>query len=882
MAPGDGSPPRLALWLLERRAPESVREFLIGDLIEAHSTRLALGTSPRAANRRFWLETFAALIRPDLDPEATTLSRSLMTDLSLDLTLALRRLRRAPGFTLAASLTLALGIGAAGMVIAVARPSLWGTLPFREAERVVTIRERFGDGSVGRLGYSTITDLAARVPAFERVAASASAYATLGTGEGAVRLTGVAVSSDWFAAMGVAPVLGRAFLPEEDRPNAPRTVVLTHGTWQRYFGGDTAVIGRPVEFTGVVHEVVGVLPERFEPLLDPGAEYLRPLRYVDTLPWACRDCRHVQAVARLRAGVSHTEASRQLEVAAAALRTTYPLVYGKNGMVMTGLREQVVEDVRRPLYALLGAAGLLLLIALANTTNLFLARAVQRIGELTVRTALGASGWRLARGLALEGLAVAALGALFGVALAKAAVGTLVAVAPSSLPRLDQVRLDAAVIAIAVGLAIVAGLVSGILPAIVVQTRGLRQHLAGAGRAVVRGGHDTLRRGLIVLEMAMALLLLGGAGVLVQSVQRLLAVNVGFDPSQRVTAALGIGGPRYADDAVIWQLWRSVHEAARAIPGVTAASLTSQLPLSSDFDAYGLHWEAPPGGEPLRNGDAFRYAVTPDYAQTMGLRLLRGRFFDAQDRAGSDPVVVVSEWLARRTFGDRDPIGARVRIGGGDSPMRTVVGVVNDVQHPTLDAEQRGGVYLPLDQNNFADSHVRLVVRSSLAPVAVEAAMRSTLRRLEPVLSIAEVGSLEVGVTESARQRLFARLLFQVFAATAVILSAVGIFGVMSGMVSERTREIGLRAALGATPARILRDFLRTGLSLAALGVAIGAMAALVLANALRSLVFGISPRDPVTLIGVSLGVGLVALLATWWPARRATRMDAALALRSD
>ena len=878
----DPGPPRLALWLLERWVPEAEREFLVGDLVESFTERIATGTPLRAVRRRFWRETLALVLRRNRDLASTPFSRGLMTDLSLDFTLALRRLRRAPGFALAASLTLALGIGAASLVIAVARPSLWGTLPFRGADRIVTLRERFGDGSRGRVGYATIGDLGQRVPAFEAVAASTSVYATLARTEGAVRLAGAAVSAQWFQVMGVSVARGRTFLPEEDRPEAARAVILTDETWRRFFGADSGLIGRSIELTGTTHQVVGILPARFEPLLDPGAQFLRPLRYVDTLGWACRDCRHVQAMARVRVGADPDEVQRQVEVAFEAMRTAHPMAYRQNGMVVTGLRDQVVEGVRRPLLALVGAAALLLLIALANTTNLFLARAVQRTGELTVRAALGASTWRLARGLALEALVVAGLGVLFGVALAHAAVGTLVAVAPASLPRLDQVRVDGMSMLLACAMAVVAGLVSGLVPSVVVRARGTRGRLAGASRAVVRGGHDRVRRALVVLEMAMALLLLGGAGVLVRSVQRLLSVDVGFLEQDRVAMALGVGGPRYADNATVWALWRSVHEAVRAVPGITDASLTSQLPLSSDFDGYGLYWASLPTVGPAEDGDAFRYAVTPDYARTMGLRLQRGRFLDSLDRAGGDPVVVVSEGLARRTFGDRDPLGARVRIGGGDTPLRTVVGVVNDVQHPTLDAARGAGIYLPLDQNAFADGHVRLVVATPMTPAAAEAAVRSVLRRIDPAISIAEVAPLAEVVAQSARQRLFARLLFQVFSVAAVILSAVGIFGVMSGMVNERTREIGVRTALGATPTRILTDFVRTGASLAVMGIALGAIGSLLLAGALRSLVFGVSPRDPVTLIVVSIGVGLVAIVATWWPAWRATRMDASTALRSD
>jgi predicted permease len=365
-------------------------------------------------------------------------------------------------------------------------------------------------------------------------------------------------------------------------------------------------------------------------------------------------------------------------------------------------------------------------------------------------------------------------------------------------------------------------------------------------------------------------------------VQQLLAVDIGFSPADRTSMALGVGGPRFQDDAVVFNTWQRVHESVRAIPGIAAASLTSQLPLSDDFDAYGLHFEGSEGAATSADTDAFRFAVTPDYANTMGLIVRQGRFLEPGDTRLTQPVLVINEGLARRMGVERSPLGRRVRIGGGDTPWRTVVGVVNDVQHPTLDAAADGQIYLPLDQNVFADGHVRLVTRSSLPAAAITPTVRAAVAGIDPEISIADVRSLDEVVALSARQRLFARLLFQVFSMAAVVLSAIGIFGVMSGLVNERTREIGVRSALGATQSRILREFLGQGAALAGIGITIGTGGALLLAGALRPLVFGISPRDPVTLVGVSAGLAVVALVATWWPAYRAARMDAATALRSE
>ncbi|MBK7832415.1 MAG: ABC transporter permease [Gemmatimonadetes bacterium] len=875
-------PPRLALWLLERRVPEHEREFLVGDLVESFQEAGESPEAQREARRRFWREAIAASLRREHDLHAIPFTRGLMSDIGFDLSLAARRLRRSPGFTLTASLTLALGVGAACAITAVARPALWGTLPFRDSDRIVTLRERFGDGSTGRLGYKTIADIGRETTTLAQLAAVRYWSPTLTDASGAARLNGLAVSANWLAVMGVRPVLGRGFTPEEDRPNAAGVVLLHYGLWQQRFGGDSGIVGRTIKLGDVDHRVIGVLPADYESVLRPEAEILQPLGYTDTTGSACRDCRHLQAVARVRDGVPIATAARDAESVFARLRDAYPATYGSHGLAVTPLRDELVENTRGPLLALLGASALLLLIALANTSNLFLARGIRRSGELTLRAALGASRWRLARSMLMESLLVSGLGALFGTALAHSALGGLVALAPASLPRIEQVRIDLPITLFTVALALTLGLLSGLLPAVFLHARGLRQRLATTSRTVVRGSHDAVRRALVVAELSLALLLLCGAGLLVQSVQRLLAVDLGFETDHRIELALSATGARFETDEMVRRAWRSVHEAVRVMPGVTSASLTSQLPLSDDFDSWGVRWERPAAGPEAQGEDAFRFAVTADYAATMGLTLVSGRFLSASDLATTEKVVVINQQLARHQFGDQSPLGARLRIGPVDAPLRTVVGVVGDVRHPALDASVPGQLYLPMEQNPFADSFVRLVVHSTTDPGALTRALREAVLSVNGGIPIAEVSSMSALVDRAASQRRFAERLFQAFALAALVLAAVGIFGVLSGMVGERVREIGVRSALGATREQILAHFLRQGGALAALGITIGAVGAAWLGSALRPLVYGISPRDPVTIVTVSLGLGAVALVATLLPAWRASRVDAMVALRAE
>ena len=497
-----------------------------------------------------------------------------------------------------------------------------------------------------------------------------------------------------------------------------------------------------------------------------------------------------------------------------------------------------------------------------------------------MRAALGASRWRLMRGTLIEALLTSTLGALFGLAMASAAIASLVALAPSSLPRIAQVRMDGFTWALASGLALLLGMVSGMIPAMLDGSRELHRRISANSRTVARGGHDVMRRSLVMVEIALALVLLAGAGVLVQSVRRLLAVDTGFAADGRLTMLLSVGGPRYDFDAAVHQTWRAVLEGVSAISGVTSAALTSQLPMSSDFDTYGLRMRREEGRDRADAVDGFRFAVSADYAKAMGLRVRRGRFFAPEDRVGAPPVVVINEELAQKFFKGRDSLGEQLQFGPSDSPWRTVVGVVADVRHRGLDAPPAGQLYLPLEQNTFADSYVRLVLQSSLEQSALLPQVRDAVRLVDSSIPIAEVATMEALVAQSATQRRFAERLFQVFSLAALALAAIGIFGVIAGMVCERTREIGVRSALGATSRQILRHFLLEGGRLAAAGIVVGVSISLVVAGALRPLVFGVSVRDPWTLIVCAVGLGVVALAGTAVPTWRATRVDANVALR--
>jgi len=912
------------------RLPRSLRDLVGRELDEEVRVHLDLraealeaeGLSPeearREARRRFG--SVGELRREARDRERVLRAREWLGEVARDLRFALRGLRRSPVFAAASILTLALGLGATTAIYSVVHPVLFEPLPYPQPERVVLVFERDLAGERSRIGFATYEDVAARGRSL-RHAAALSDWSTILTGDGpAKRLEGQRVSWPFFRALGVAPAIGRDFEPADDRRGAPPVVILADSLWRARFGADPELVGRAVVLDGEPVTVIGVLPPGFESLLAPSARIWRPLRYDQSLSYACRTCRHLQGVARLAPGASLEGANLEMRTLAANLFAEHPTEYpdtGGAGMEVVRLQDELTREVRPAFLAVLGAVALVLLVACANVSHLLLARAAQRHGELAVRAALGESRARVVRSFLVESLTLAALGGLLGVGLAFLGVELLVRMSPPGVPRIEQVAVDGAMLAFALGLTTAVGLVFGLLPAARITRKRLWRRIAGAaGSRSTIGAPRGQRAGLVVAEVALTLILLVGAGLLLQTLGHLLSAPAGFDAEGVLTVKVEAAGARYETEADVSAFFDRLLEEVRAIPGVEAAALTSQLPLSGEFDAYGVHFRSRPRANPEEDPSAHRYAVSSDYLAAMGIRLVRGRGFEVGDfgvPAGPDDgqaegqvegeaagaargegqsrplVVMINQSLARRELGGADPIGEQIQVGGADpeTPWRTIVGVVADTRQVSLDAES-DALYIPQPQWLFADSMRSLVVRArgdgddpaSLASLIP--AIRQRVRALDPDAPITRVATLEeLAVATTARTR-FALLLFGIFAAVAVVLAAIGIFGVLAGIVAEREREIGVRTALGAGRGQIVSMIVRQGLRLSAVGAALGLAVAAVFSRLLEGLLFGVTRLDPATYAAVTALLVAVALTASWAPARRAARLDPAGALRAE
>jgi putative ABC transport system permease protein len=869
----------IARWLA-RLIPESEREFVLGDLEESH---------PRKGPRYLYELLRAALALrpvPRRSPSGPHPARSrgdtLMATLLTDLRYGFRQLARSPGFTLLSILTLALGIGATTAIFSVVNPILFRALPYPEADRIVHVAERSKEGTDAGTGYATFVDVQRMARSFEAIAVSSQWQPTLQGGGDPERLDGQRVTQGFFSVLGIHPALGRDFTAEENIRGKHRVTILSHGLWQRRFGADPAILGRQVTFDGIAYTVVGVMPKTFESLLAPTAQLWAPLGYEVSLPWACRTCHHLVEYARLKPGVTPDGALRELNLISARLVAAYPTEYEAPGMIVVPLRTMVTGEVRPALLAVLGAVGFVLLIACANVSSLLLGRSMQREGEFAIRGALGAGRLRVVRQLLTESVALSLMGGAAGVGLAWLGVKGLVALAPASLPRLATIGIDGRVLGFTAALSVATGLFFGLVPALAAARPDLFTALRPGGRHT---GHRSRRiaRGVLVAgEVALSLMLLVGAGLLLRSLDRLLAVDPGFAPNGLLTMEVQTTGARYKDDAPTWDFFARALEAVKAVPGVETAGWTSQLPLGGNWDRYGVQIEGKPLANPEEAPSAERYAVSPEYLQAMRIPLRRGRTISREDGAQAPPVVLINETLARLSFAGEDPIGRRVQMGGPDKPWRTVIGIVGDVHHTSLDEKRAPQLYLPEVQWQSADGAMVLAARTRGDPAALAPSVRAAIRSVDPALPILHTATMDQLVSATAQSRRFAFVMFQVFAAVALLLAAAGIYGVLAGSVTERTREIGIRTALGASRRGVLSLVVRQGLLLTGAGLAIGTAGALALSGLLDRMLFGVGARDPVTFIVVVLVLLVVALAASWAPAWRATRVSPLEALRSE
>lgn len=805
----------------------------------------------------------------------------MFRDLWLDVRYGTRTLVRSPGFTAIAVTTLALGIGATSTMVSVVNPVLFEALPYPEPDRLVMVWEREAGGTRSNTGWATFDDIRRDSRTLESIA-TMSYWTPILQGDTPERIQGQSVTAEFFRTLGVRTFVGRDFTAVEDAPGQNLVVILSYGLWQRRFGGDPSVVGRQISVSGRPYEVVGVLPRDFESLLAPSAQIWRPLGYDLSHDSACRTCRHLRAVARVRPDVPLERAALELNTLSDRYVRDHPTDYPAPGVNLVPLHENLVQGVRGTLLLVMGAVGFVLLIACANVMNLLLGRAVQRQDEFAIRTALGARPFRVARQVLTETTLLALAGAALGIGVAWFGVTIVVALGPADIPRLSSVTLDLEVLALTLAVAVGSGLLFGVAPALAVRHADLHGGMRPAGRASAGRRRRAVRGGLVVAEVGLAFALLAGAGVLVRSLDRLMQVDAGFDPEHLITMEVQASGPAYAENEVVWVMLDRLLEAVGAVPGVELVAHASQVPLGGNFDGYGVFREDKPPANPADAPYAQRYLVSADYLATMEIHLLRGRGLTPADRTGASPVVLINDAFARGYWPGEDPIGKRVRVGGRDSPYRTIVGIVGDVRHVSLDETLGYQMYVPETQWPWASTGVVLVVRAAAGVEDLIPRMRTAMWSVDRTLAISSVTTMDALVRGTTAQRRFAMVVFELFAAVALVLAAAGIYGVLAASMAHRTREFGIRAALGATRQGILTLAMGQGLRLAGAGLLLGWAGAFALSRTLRGLLYQVTPADPVTLGAVTLILGSVALAAALGPAWRAARVDPAATLKTE
>ncbi len=806
-----------------------------------------------------------------------------MNGLLQDLRYVLRGFRKSPGFAAVAVATLALGIGANTAIFTVVDTVLLRPLSFPAPERIVTLWDRDSEGKPDNVGWPTFVDWKRETRSFSDIAVLSYWSPTLTGGLRAESLEGLRVTEGFFRTLGVSPALGRDFLPEEDRKDRNHVVILGNGLFERRFGGDRSIVGRAISLGGTPYTVVGVLPKQFDSVFSvdrhEDTQIWSPLGYDATIPWACRDCRHLRAIGRLKPGASLAAANLDLNRVETSLFRAYPKEYASPKTSVIPLVQQLFGKVRVSLLAMLAAVALVLVMACANVASVLLARVGERRKEIALRFALGASHGRVVRLLLTESLLLSLFGGALGLAIAAGASRGLAAAAPVDLPRLSSMAIDLRVFFVCLLTSIATGIAFGLGPAFAMGRFDSAAALADSSGGTAGRQRRRFLAGLVVADVALALVLLSGAGLLVRSVSRLFGVESGFDASRVAKLDVHLSGARYRKDEALNAFYRNALDRVRSLPGVESAAVTSLLPLGTNFDAYGVHSEDHPNPNPENDPSADRFSVSPDYLKTMQIPVLRGRGLAESE---STPVVLINRELARGVFGTADPIGKRIRVGGTDGPWRTIVGIVGDVRQRGLDAPQSYQVYLPAEQF-MADNDRTIVIRTSRSlPGAVARTAAAAVAALDRDQVVDHVGTMEEVVAASAGRRRFAEVALGAFALMAILLASIGIYGVVARGVVQRRREFGIRMALGAPRASVLRLVAAGTFGWIAAGLAVGVAGTLAATRLLQNELFAVSPRDPATLAEVVALMTAVGLLACLIPARRAMRVDPMTALREE
>ena len=803
-----------------------------------------------------------------------------------DIRYAVRKLSRTPGFTTIAAFTLALAIGATTAIFSVIDGVLLKPLPFRDPERVVRVTN-LRDGNRMVSSVPDFLDIRAQSKSYASLAALDAQAMNLTGGSEPERIGAARVGATFWSLLGVTPQVGRGFAPNEDSQSAARTVVLSDGLWKRRFGGDRRIVGKTIALDGNSYTVIGVAPAGFS--FPDRPDVWIPLVFAqDDLNPDGRGAHWMGIMGRLAPNVTAAQATSELVTITRRLEQQYPESNTNMSGAVIPMQEYLVGDVRPALYVMLGAVAFVLLIACANVANLLLVRAASRESEMAVRTALGAGAWRLVRQLVIESVLLAMIGGVFGTLLALWGVDLLLSMAPNGLPRINEVTVNGSVLVFTAGVTAVTGVLFGLFPAL----HAARANVGGMLKEGMRGSSGGVasrraRNTLVMAEMALAVVLLVGAGLLIRSFSKLLAVDPGFRAERVVTFAIAAPDTKYGQYAQRRELVSNLVERMKRVPGAQGAAVVTGLPLSNIMMRTSAHIVGTPPERPGERKSTDVAMATPGYFTTMGIPLVAGRDFTDRDGSGAPVVSIVNQEFVKRYFPNENPIGKRIELGWDQDTASTggnmtlggeIVGVVANVKRRGLSQEVFPETYASYMQPTF--SNFSVVVRSTADPSTVMAAIRAQIRELDRDLPLSDLRQLKELVAASVSRPRFYTTILGVFASIALILAAVGIYGVISYAVSLRTRELGIRIALGATGRQVSGLVLQQGVGLAIAGVAVGGAGAYWLTRLLSKLLFGVSATDPLTFVGVAALLTAIAAIASFVPARRAAKVDPLLAMR--
>ena len=808
-----------------------------------------------------------------------------------DLKYALRMLKKNPAFTAVAILTLAVGIGANSAIFSVLNSVLLRPLPYRQPDQLVRVYSEFPTMKLNKFWLSPpeLIDIQREAKSWEAIGAWAPGGQNVGTESEPLRVTSAAITRSLIDVLGVAPERGRNFTEEEDRNGGPQVAIISHGLWQKGFGGASDIIGKQIQVNSTTTTVVGVMPANFA--FPPGSndqvELLVPFQFDPANPGS-RGSHFLSVIGRLKPGVTAEQAQSEMTSLMAGWksenRSPHLLNPQNHPVIMTGLHEDVVGSARQAVWLLMAAVGFVLLIACVNVANLLLARAESRHREFAVRLALGAGLKRMVRQFVAEGFVLVLIASILGVALAFAGLKVLLLFAPDSVPRTEEIGVGLPVLGFTIAVAVVAVFLFGLAPLAQVSERNLANWIRGAGQRAIRGGGQALRKGLVITEIALAVILVIGSGLMIRAFWKLQQVNTGFDPSGVVSFSLNLPAVKYKVPERL-QFVNSLEQRLRAIPGVAGVSIASGLPPLRRINANDTEIEGyqPTPDGPAQNVDYWN-TVGNDYFKTMKIRLLEGRTFEPQDEnPNSMPVVIVNQAMAKR-FWTGSPIGRRVNPGFADPKVWcTIVGVVEDTKNAGMDKPAGPELYFQVRQvaNQFLGPNISFVVRGS-NDSALEGSIRGAVRELDSTLPVYNLRSMDELVSRSMVQPRFLALLLATFSGIALFLAAIGIYGVMAYSVQQRTQEIGVRMALGARPLHVLGLVLKQSMVMLILGTAIGLAGAFALTRLMRTLLFEVTATDPLTYVSVIGVLAVVALIACYVPARRAAKVDPLIALRYE